>query len=166
MPMSPRSLPPLHAVRYMAKRTALTTLSLDVLTQQWMGCTSKGDMPVLALVSKPSSKGRYGSSLIGMDACRNERFLEQGIEVPEEVSQALPDWLFHNGNDSAQHQSHPDAVFVRSLPGPSDGPHLPKLFPLRFLLKTGTFSLWNSNSALTPTPSPLCNLQLPSMPAL
>eukprot|EP00983_Pelagomonas_calceolata_P012932 412948-Pelagomonas_calceolata.AAC.1 len=32
---------------------------------------------------KALSKGRCGSSLIGMDACRNERILQQGIKVPE-----------------------------------------------------------------------------------
>eukprot|EP00983_Pelagomonas_calceolata_P032126 1008558-Pelagomonas_calceolata.AAC.1 len=63
------------------------------------------------------SKGRFGSSLIGMDACRNERLLEQGIEVPEIISRTIPDWFFPNGTrSSARHQSRPDAVFVRSIP--------------------------------------------------
>eukprot|EP00983_Pelagomonas_calceolata_P044728 1139421-Pelagomonas_calceolata.AAC.1 len=53
------------------------------------------------------SKGRCGSSLIGMDACRNEKLLEQ----------VIPDWVFSNSTGpSAQHQSCPDAVFVRSIP--------------------------------------------------
>eukprot|EP00983_Pelagomonas_calceolata_P015482 490832-Pelagomonas_calceolata.AAC.1 len=43
---------------------------------------------------KALSKGRYGSSLIGMDACRNERLLDQGIQVPENISRAIPDWVF------------------------------------------------------------------------
>eukprot|EP00983_Pelagomonas_calceolata_P028524 893554-Pelagomonas_calceolata.AAC.1 len=38
------------------------------------------------------SKGRFGSSLITMDACRNERLLDQGIQVPEIISRAIPDW--------------------------------------------------------------------------
>eukprot|EP00983_Pelagomonas_calceolata_P008546 279790-Pelagomonas_calceolata.AAC.1 len=29
---------------------------------------------------KALSKGRYGSSLTGMDACRNERLFQQGIQ--------------------------------------------------------------------------------------
>eukprot|EP00983_Pelagomonas_calceolata_P083732 1156222-Pelagomonas_calceolata.AAC.2 len=63
-------------------------------------------------------KGRYGSSLIGMDACRNERLLEHGIEVPENVSHTIPDWVVPNGiGSSARHHSRPDAVFVRSIPG-------------------------------------------------
>eukprot|EP00983_Pelagomonas_calceolata_P006984 227144-Pelagomonas_calceolata.AAC.1 len=35
---------------------------------------------------KALSKGRFGSSLIGMDARRNERLLDQGIQVPENIS--------------------------------------------------------------------------------
>eukprot|EP00983_Pelagomonas_calceolata_P009415 304879-Pelagomonas_calceolata.AAC.2 len=34
----------------------------------------------LSLCVRAFSKGRYGSSLIGMDACRNERLLDQGIQ--------------------------------------------------------------------------------------
>eukprot|EP00983_Pelagomonas_calceolata_P019680 620051-Pelagomonas_calceolata.AAC.1 len=53
-----------------------------------------------------------------MDACRNERRLDQGIHVPGNISRAIPDWAFPNGTDScARHQSRPDAVFVRSIPG-------------------------------------------------
>eukprot|EP00983_Pelagomonas_calceolata_P000176 5650-Pelagomonas_calceolata.AAC.1 len=55
-----------------------------------------------------------------MDACRNERLLEQGIEVPENFSRTIPDWVFPNGTgSSARHQSRPDAVLVRSIPGRS-----------------------------------------------
>eukprot|EP00983_Pelagomonas_calceolata_P000478 16556-Pelagomonas_calceolata.AAC.1 len=43
---------------------------------------------------KALSKGRFGSSLIVMAACRNEKFLEQGIEVPVNFSQTMPDWVF------------------------------------------------------------------------
>eukprot|EP00983_Pelagomonas_calceolata_P094951 1157942-Pelagomonas_calceolata.AAC.2 len=69
---------------------------------------------------KALSKGRYGSSLVGMDACRNERLLEQGIEVPENISRAIPDWGFPNGTgSSAWRQSRADAVCVRSIPGRS-----------------------------------------------
>eukprot|EP00983_Pelagomonas_calceolata_P018264 572294-Pelagomonas_calceolata.AAC.1 len=55
-----------------------------------------------------------------MDACRNERLLEQGIEVPENTSRTIPDWFFPNETgSSARHLSRPDAVFVRSIPGRS-----------------------------------------------
>eukprot|EP00983_Pelagomonas_calceolata_P025027 786520-Pelagomonas_calceolata.AAC.1 len=43
---------------------------------------------------KALSKGRYGSSLIGMDACRNERLLQQGIQVPVHIFRTIPDWVF------------------------------------------------------------------------
>eukprot|EP00983_Pelagomonas_calceolata_P064247 1148044-Pelagomonas_calceolata.AAC.7 len=43
---------------------------------------------------KALSKGRYGSSLTAMDACQNQRLLKQGIEVPDNISQTLPGWLF------------------------------------------------------------------------
>eukprot|EP00983_Pelagomonas_calceolata_P044418 1139288-Pelagomonas_calceolata.AAC.1 len=46
----------------------------------------------LSFCVKALSKGRFGSSLIGMDACRNLRFLDQGIQVPENISRAIPDW--------------------------------------------------------------------------
>eukprot|EP00983_Pelagomonas_calceolata_P024699 777881-Pelagomonas_calceolata.AAC.3 len=69
---------------------------------------------------KALRKGRYGSFLMCMDACQNERFLEQGIEVPEDISPAIPDCFFTNGTgSSAQHQSRPDAAFVCGLPGRS-----------------------------------------------
>eukprot|EP00983_Pelagomonas_calceolata_P073468 1152150-Pelagomonas_calceolata.AAC.1 len=65
-------------------------------------------------------KGSYGSSLIGMDACRTERLLDQGIEVPGNISRAIPDWVFPDSTgSSARHQSRPVAVFVRSNPGRS-----------------------------------------------
>eukprot|EP00983_Pelagomonas_calceolata_P034883 1092768-Pelagomonas_calceolata.AAC.1 len=41
---------------------------------------------------KALSKGSFGSSLIGMGACRNERLLDQRIQVPENISRAIPDW--------------------------------------------------------------------------
>eukprot|EP00983_Pelagomonas_calceolata_P040083 1137448-Pelagomonas_calceolata.AAC.3 len=44
----------------------------------------------LSFCAKALSKSRYGSSLIGMDACQNERLLKQGIEVPENISRAFP----------------------------------------------------------------------------
>eukprot|EP00983_Pelagomonas_calceolata_P031133 977236-Pelagomonas_calceolata.AAC.1 len=40
------------------------------------------------------SKGRYGSSLIGMDACLNEKLLQQGIQVPENITRTIPGWGF------------------------------------------------------------------------
>eukprot|EP00983_Pelagomonas_calceolata_P050580 1142040-Pelagomonas_calceolata.AAC.2 len=39
------------------------------------------------------SKGRFGSSLIGMDACCNERLLDQGIQVTGNISRAIADWF-------------------------------------------------------------------------
>eukprot|EP00983_Pelagomonas_calceolata_P083787 1156231-Pelagomonas_calceolata.AAC.1 len=52
-----------------------------------------------------------------MDAFRNERLLGQGIGVPGNISQAIPDWVFTTvTGSSARHQSRPDAVFVRSIP--------------------------------------------------
>eukprot|EP00983_Pelagomonas_calceolata_P020209 637739-Pelagomonas_calceolata.AAC.1 len=41
---------------------------------------------------KALSKGRFGSSLIGMVACRKERLLDQGIQVPGNISRPIPDW--------------------------------------------------------------------------
>eukprot|EP00983_Pelagomonas_calceolata_P029017 909077-Pelagomonas_calceolata.AAC.1 len=55
-----------------------------------------------------------------MDACRNERLLEQGIEVPGNIPRTILDCFFPNDTDSsARRQSRPDAVFVRSTPGRS-----------------------------------------------
>eukprot|EP00983_Pelagomonas_calceolata_P086413 1156752-Pelagomonas_calceolata.AAC.1 len=72
---------------------------------------------------KALSKGRYGSSLIGMDACRNQRLFQQCIQVPENISQTIPDWVFPTGTgSSARHHSHPDAVFVRCIQGVSYRP--------------------------------------------
>eukprot|EP00983_Pelagomonas_calceolata_P008682 283672-Pelagomonas_calceolata.AAC.1 len=52
-----------------------------------------------------------------MDACRNERLFQQGIQVPENISRIIPNWVFPTGTDSsARHQSRPDAVFMRSIP--------------------------------------------------
>eukprot|EP00983_Pelagomonas_calceolata_P118120 1160475-Pelagomonas_calceolata.AAC.1 len=63
-------------------------------------------------------EGRFASSYIGMDACRNERLLDQGIQVPENISQTIPDWVFPSGTgSSARHQSRPGALFVRPIPG-------------------------------------------------
>eukprot|EP00983_Pelagomonas_calceolata_P006820 222539-Pelagomonas_calceolata.AAC.1 len=39
---------------------------------------------------KALSKGRYHPLLVYI-ACQNEKLLEQGIEVPENMSRALPD---------------------------------------------------------------------------
>eukprot|EP00983_Pelagomonas_calceolata_P000645 24060-Pelagomonas_calceolata.AAC.1 len=66
------------------------------------------------LCVKALSKGRYGSFLIGMD----ERFLDQGIQVPEKISRVIPDWVLPYGTGSpARHRSRPDALFVRPIPG-------------------------------------------------
>mgnify|MGYP006296909187 CR=1 FL=1 len=72
----------------------------------------------LSLCVEALSKGRYGSSLISMDGCNHDRLLDQGIQVPENISRAIPDWVFPNGTASpARHQSRPDALFVRPIPG-------------------------------------------------
>eukprot|EP00983_Pelagomonas_calceolata_P085005 1156471-Pelagomonas_calceolata.AAC.3 len=106
------------------------------------------------------SKGRHNSSLIGLDACRKERLLDQCIGASENVSRTIPGWVFPNGTgSSARHHCRPDAVLVRSIPGQSAHPD-----PTKTLLKTGTFILLNLNSALIPTLSPLW--RLPSMLAL
>eukprot|EP00983_Pelagomonas_calceolata_P017974 563393-Pelagomonas_calceolata.AAC.1 len=82
------------------------------------GMHTDGHHVGLSSCVKALSKGRYGPSLIGMDACQNERLLKQGIQVPENISQAIPEWVFPTGTGySARHQSRPNAVFVRSIPG-------------------------------------------------
>eukprot|EP00983_Pelagomonas_calceolata_P008338 272426-Pelagomonas_calceolata.AAC.1 len=50
----------------------------------------------LSLCVKSLRKGRYGSSLIGMDGCNDERLLDQGIQVPGNISKAIPNWVFPN----------------------------------------------------------------------
>eukprot|EP00983_Pelagomonas_calceolata_P005925 196488-Pelagomonas_calceolata.AAC.1 len=46
------------------------------------------------------------------------RLLDQGIQVPGNISRAIPDGFFPNGTGSpARHQSRPDVIFVRSIPG-------------------------------------------------
>eukprot|EP00983_Pelagomonas_calceolata_P026153 822147-Pelagomonas_calceolata.AAC.1 len=47
----------------------------------------------LSLCVKALSKGRFGSSLIGTDACRTGRLLDQGRQVPQHISWAIPDWV-------------------------------------------------------------------------
>eukprot|EP00983_Pelagomonas_calceolata_P059004 1145735-Pelagomonas_calceolata.AAC.4 len=109
---------------------------------------------------KALSKGGYGSSLIGRDACRKERLLEQDIEVPENVSRTIPDWVFPNGTgSSAQHQSRPDAVYVRSIPG-----RLAHLDPTKILPQDRKIHPVGSKFCPDTTPFPLSNLQLPRMP--
>eukprot|EP00983_Pelagomonas_calceolata_P124453 1161108-Pelagomonas_calceolata.AAC.1 len=79
---------------------------------------------------KALSKGRRGSSLICIDACRNDRLLQQGIQVPENISQTIPDWVFPTGTGSSTwHQSRPDAVFVRSISGRPSHIGLTKILP-------------------------------------
>jgi len=44
--------------------------------------------------------------------------MDQGIQVPENTSRAIPDWVFPNGAASpARNTSRPDALFVRHIPG-------------------------------------------------
>eukprot|EP00983_Pelagomonas_calceolata_P044447 1139299-Pelagomonas_calceolata.AAC.1 len=48
----------------------------------------------------------------------DERLREQGIEVPENISRAIPGWVFPCGaGSSARHQSRSDTIFVHSIPG-------------------------------------------------
>eukprot|EP00983_Pelagomonas_calceolata_P001930 65219-Pelagomonas_calceolata.AAC.2 len=118
--------PPLRAARSVTKWTASHTLPFAVLTQLWMGCTPTGTMLVVATVLKPSAK-----------ADMDHPFL--GIQIPENVSRAIPDWLFPDGTGSfARHQSHPYAVLC-ALSQPKVG--LPTLILPRSLPKTGTFTL-------------------------
>eukprot|EP00983_Pelagomonas_calceolata_P032888 1030041-Pelagomonas_calceolata.AAC.1 len=101
--------------------------------------------------------GRFGSFLIGVDACRKEKLLDQGIQVPENISRAIPDWVFPNGTgSSARHQSRPDAIFVRSIPGrqshfdPSKIPPQDRdihLVKLKFYPDTNPFITFNTATA-------------------
>eukprot|EP00983_Pelagomonas_calceolata_P012541 402390-Pelagomonas_calceolata.AAC.1 len=53
-----------------------------------------------------------------MDGCSIERLLDQGMQVPGNISRAILNWVFPNGTGSpARQQSHPDALFVRPIPG-------------------------------------------------
>eukprot|EP00983_Pelagomonas_calceolata_P003322 107806-Pelagomonas_calceolata.AAC.1 len=53
-----------------------------------------------------------------MDACHYERLLDQGMRVPEDISRAIPDWVFPYGIGSLPStKSRPDAILVRSNPG-------------------------------------------------
>eukprot|EP00983_Pelagomonas_calceolata_P134408 1162060-Pelagomonas_calceolata.AAC.1 len=99
--------------------------SIDHIALRWLNPTMNGmhtnrHHVGLGIYVEALIKGRHGSSSIGMDGCRNERLLEQGEVVPEYISRAIPAWLFPNGTasgSSARHQSRPDAVSVRSIPG-------------------------------------------------
>eukprot|EP00983_Pelagomonas_calceolata_P125955 1161259-Pelagomonas_calceolata.AAC.2 len=96
---------------------------------------------------KALSKGKYGSSLIGMDACQNDRFLEQGMEVPENISPAIPEWFSFKGTgSSARHQSHPDAAFVHSILG-----RQAHFDPSKIPPQDRDIHLVSTNSALIPT---------------
>eukprot|EP00983_Pelagomonas_calceolata_P101801 1158742-Pelagomonas_calceolata.AAC.1 len=80
---------------------------------EWLSGTHTSRHHVgLSFCIKILSKGRFGSSLVGMNACRNEKLLDQSIQVPESISRAIPDWVFPNGTgSSARHQSRPDVIF-------------------------------------------------------
>eukprot|EP00983_Pelagomonas_calceolata_P056832 1144802-Pelagomonas_calceolata.AAC.4 len=53
-----------------------------------------------------------------MDGCSSERLLDQGIQVPGNIPRPIPDCVFPYGTRSpARHQSRPDALFVRPIPG-------------------------------------------------
>eukprot|EP00983_Pelagomonas_calceolata_P086960 1156861-Pelagomonas_calceolata.AAC.4 len=64
---------------------------------------------------QPTRSASVWSLLHGLSYCRNERLLDQGIRVPENISQAVPDYSFPYGTgSSARYQSRPDITFVRS----------------------------------------------------
>eukprot|EP00983_Pelagomonas_calceolata_P006032 200560-Pelagomonas_calceolata.AAC.1 len=53
-----------------------------------------------------------------MDGRNHDRLLDQGVQVRENTSRAIPDWVFPIGAASpARHQSRPDALFVHHIPG-------------------------------------------------
>eukprot|EP00983_Pelagomonas_calceolata_P118399 1160501-Pelagomonas_calceolata.AAC.14 len=101
----------------------------------------------LSFCVKALSKGRYGSSLIGMDACCKERLLEQGIEVPKNVFRTVPDWVFPM---VLAPLTDTIAALMLSLCALSQD-DLPTLILLGSFLKTGTFTLLYLNSALVST---------------
>eukprot|EP00983_Pelagomonas_calceolata_P005013 163758-Pelagomonas_calceolata.AAC.1 len=74
-------------------------------------------MLALASVLKPSAKAGLAHPLsVWMPAIK--RLLDQGIQVPENISRAIPGWVFPNGTgSSARHQSRPDVILVRFIPG-------------------------------------------------
>eukprot|EP00983_Pelagomonas_calceolata_P038897 1136960-Pelagomonas_calceolata.AAC.2 len=83
-----------------------------------MGYTPIGTMSVLAPVSKPSTKADTAHPLLvwmPVRQCRNERLLDQDIEVSENISRAIPGWFFPTGF-SARYRGRPDTVFVHSIP--------------------------------------------------
>ena len=91
----------------------------------------------VSLCGKAISKGRFGSSIIAMDACASDKLLEQDMEVPEDITRAIPDWLFPNGTcPSIRYQSRPDAILVRPIPGRAT-----HLDPNKYQLKTGISTL-------------------------
>ena len=72
----------------------------------------------VSLCGEAISQGRYAFSIVTMDACNNEKLLEQDMEVPEDITRAIPEWLFPSGTRPlARHQSRPDAILVRPIPG-------------------------------------------------
>eukprot|EP00983_Pelagomonas_calceolata_P036467 1133789-Pelagomonas_calceolata.AAC.1 len=91
---------------------SINHIVLRCLNPTMNGMHTKRHNVGLSFCVKALSKGRYGSSLINIDACRNDRLLEQDIVVPETISRAIHDWVFPNGADSsARNQSRPDAIF-------------------------------------------------------
>eukprot|EP00983_Pelagomonas_calceolata_P088260 1157161-Pelagomonas_calceolata.AAC.16 len=81
--------------------TATSHIALRCLDPTMNGMHTSWHHVGLSYCAKALSKGIYGSSLVGMDACRNERLLEQGIKVPGNISQAISDWAFPNGAGSS-----------------------------------------------------------------
>eukprot|EP00983_Pelagomonas_calceolata_P066682 1149157-Pelagomonas_calceolata.AAC.3 len=85
MPLDSIGLPPMEDAHCVMIWTALIMLST------MSGMHTYRHHKGLSLCVKAISKGGFGSFLIGMDACRNERLLDLGIQVPENISRAIPD---------------------------------------------------------------------------
>jgi len=71
----------------------------------------------VSLCGEEISKGMMGASIVTMDACNSEKLSEQNIEVPPDITRAIPGWLFPNCENTARHQSRPDAVLVQPILG-------------------------------------------------
>eukprot|EP00983_Pelagomonas_calceolata_P127044 1161362-Pelagomonas_calceolata.AAC.1 len=96
---------------YCGEIVSMNHIALRYLNLPANGMHTNRQQVGLSFCVKALNKGRCGSSLIGMDACQNERLLEQDIEVPENISRAILDCFFPNGTgSSARNQSRPDAV--------------------------------------------------------
>eukprot|EP00983_Pelagomonas_calceolata_P053593 1143354-Pelagomonas_calceolata.AAC.7 len=155
------------AAHYAAKWTAHNHIALRCPNPTMTGMHTNRHHASLSFCVKALRKGIYESSLFGMDACQNERLLEEGAVASKHTSRAFPDCFFPTGTGSSGwNQSHPNAVFVNSSQASLTTLILRISRLLRSFLKTGTFILLSLNAALIPTPFTLKKLQLPSMPAV